>query len=183
LTRSGDGFQERRIGSRSGRVIACDDQTHLDTTPPDCHGKEARNDQLVGVRRGPRQRLGYRHLERYADAGIAQVCAIDQGIQGCSGFDLRLQALSPRCCRREERWKSIVRETDRLGSRGDSGPVAQDLASRRRDGSLDLWCGQSPAAPCRIRRPLDQAARHVITISSLALYRVTWRQALAAFTS
>src|ERR1700730_4046779 len=76
---------------------------------------------IVGVRSGPRHRLGYRHFERYANAGIAQVCAIDQGIQGCSGFDLRLQALSPRCCRREERWKSIVRETDRLGSRGDSG--------------------------------------------------------------
>ena len=107
--RSGDGFQERRIGSRSGRAIAFDDQTHLDTAPPDCHWKKAREDQLVGVRREPRPRLGYRHLERYADAGIGQVCAIDQGIQGCSGFDLRLQALSPRCCRRKKRWKSIVR--------------------------------------------------------------------------
>jgi hypothetical protein len=52
---------------------------------------------------------GYRHLERYADAGIGQVYAIDQGLQRCSGFDLLLQALSPRCCRQKERWKSIVR--------------------------------------------------------------------------
>jgi hypothetical protein len=52
--------------------------------------KEARNDQLAGVRREPRHRLGYRRLERYADAGIGQVYAIDQGMQGCSGFDLRL---------------------------------------------------------------------------------------------
>ena len=33
-------------------MIAFNDETHLDTTPPDCHGKEARNDQLVGVRAG-----------------------------------------------------------------------------------------------------------------------------------
>jgi len=50
LTRSGDGFQERRIGSRGGRAIACDDQTHLDTAPPDCHWKEAHDDQPLGVR-------------------------------------------------------------------------------------------------------------------------------------
>ena len=47
--------------------------------------------------------------EKAEYAGIGQVYAIDQGIQGCSGFDLRLQALSPRCCRQKERWKSIVR--------------------------------------------------------------------------
>src|SRR5260221_14457636 len=130
------------------RAIAFDDQTHLDTTSPDCHRKEARNDQLVGVGRWPRLRLRNRHLERYADAGIGQVYAIDQGIEGCSGFDLRPQALAPRYRCLEERWKSVVRETDRLGSRGDSGPVAQDLASQSRDGPLDLWRRQSPAAPC-----------------------------------
>jgi len=89
--------------------MAFNDETHLDTSPSDCHRKEARNDQLVGVRRGPCLRVGYRHLERYADAGIGQVYAIDQGLQRCSGFDLLLQALSPRCCRQKERWKSIVR--------------------------------------------------------------------------
>ena len=58
-----------------------------------------------------------------------------------SGCDLRLEALSPRCRCLEERWKSIVLQTERLGSRGDCGPVAQNLASRRRDGPLDLWWG------------------------------------------
>src|SRR5579864_1201249 len=44
-------------------MIAFNDETHLDTSPSDCHRKEARNDQLVGVRRGPRLRVGYRRLE------------------------------------------------------------------------------------------------------------------------
>jgi len=74
----------------------------------------------------------------------------------------------------------MVGETARLRSRGDSGAVAQDLARRRRDGSLDLWRGQAPAVPCRIRRPFDQATRHLITISSLALYRMAGRHTLAA---
>ena len=39
----------------------------------------------------------------------------------------------------------MVRETDRLSGRGDCGPVAQDLASRSRDGTLDLWCRQAPS--------------------------------------
>ena len=33
-------------------------KTHLDPTPPDCHRKEARNDQLLGMRRGPLHPLG-----------------------------------------------------------------------------------------------------------------------------
>src|SRR5580700_9785063 len=108
------------------RAIAFDDQTHLDTTPPDCHRKEARNDQLLGIRRRALPLLRYRHLERYADAGIGQVYAIDQGLEGCSCFDLRLWALSPRGCRREERGQAMVCEADRLSGRGDSGAVAQD---------------------------------------------------------
>ena|SRR5208283_429785 len=33
-------------------------KTHLDPTPPDCHRKEARDDQLLGMRRGPLHPLG-----------------------------------------------------------------------------------------------------------------------------
>jgi len=55
----------------------------------------------------------------------------------------------------KERWKSIVRETDRLGGLIDSGPIARNLASRSRHGPLDLWCGQSPAASWRIHHPFD----------------------------
>jgi hypothetical protein len=64
------------------RAIALDDQTPLDTTTPECHRKKARNDQLLCIRRGPLDPLRYRHLQRYADAGIGQVYAIDQGIEG-----------------------------------------------------------------------------------------------------
>jgi len=75
----------------------------------------------------------------------------------------------------------MVCKTGRLSGRRHCGPVAQDLASRRRDGPLDLWRRQAPAASGRLRRSFDQAARHVIAIAALALHRVTGRQALAAF--
>jgi Ser-tRNA(Ala) deacylase AlaX len=59
-----------------------------DTAPPDYHWKEARDDQLVGVRCKPRRLPGYRHPERDADAGLCQVDTVDQGRQSRSGFDL-----------------------------------------------------------------------------------------------
>src|ERR1700691_2246195 len=108
MMRPGNGFQECQIGSWRGRAITFDDQTHFDTTPPDLNRNVAPDYQFRGVHHGLPAAVGYRHFERYADDRIAQVDALDQGSQGLSDFDFRLQALSPSLRHREDGRKAAT---------------------------------------------------------------------------
>src|SRR5258708_1183700 len=94
-----DRFDEREIGRWSWRATALEKQAHFEPAPPDLHRKDARDRQRSGVRTVLLFRDGVWELDGHANAGIDEVDAIDQCIQGGTDFNLRLQALHP--CRRE----------------------------------------------------------------------------------